>query len=124
MTIGYIYAITSPNTKFCYIGSTKNMKKRWGHHKDDFRRYLLNKPVCKNGRKMNYKSAYEILKYGDCKIEMVDSIEYTDRKELFELESFYINLIPNVLNKIDPSGDSAFVRQIRINGLINFTEKK
>ena len=102
MTNGYIYAITSPSTHLCYIGSTKNIKKRWAHHKDDFRRYLLDKPVCKHGKKMNYKSAFEILKYKDCTIQEIDFMDYENRKELFELESFYINIIPNVLNKIDP----------------------
>jgi hypothetical protein len=119
MTIGYIYAITSPNTPYCYVGSTKSIKKRWGHHNDDFRRYLLNKPVCKNGRKMNYKTSFEILKCGNCSIQEIDCIEYTDRKELFELEFFYINLIPNVLNKNNPAGGSDIVREIRIKGFNN-----
>jgi len=119
MTAGYIYAIISPSSPYCYIGSTKNIKKRWGHHKDDFRRYLLNKPVCKNGKKMNYKSAFELLKYKDCVIQEVDCIDFEDRRELFELESFYMNLIPNVLNKVNPAAEHPFIRELRINNLIN-----
>ena len=98
MALGFIYSISTPHSKYCYIGSTNDIKRRWGHHQDDFRRYLLNKPICKNGRKMNYKHSFELLKYGDCVIQEVDRMEYNDKSELRELESFYIDIIPDVIN--------------------------
>jgi len=65
--IGRIYKITSPSTDKIYIGSTKNtLNRRFRQHKD-------RSSTC---------SSTEIINYGDAQIELLEEMEYQDRKEL------------------------------------------
>jgi hypothetical protein len=96
MTItGRIYKITSPQTDTVYIGSTtQTLQKRLSKHKSDYKQY-------QNG-KVNYISSYEILKYGDAKIELIDENKYETMTELQYKEREYIELHKNAVNKQKP----------------------
>ena len=63
-----IYCIKSEQTNMIYIGSTteKYLSKRFGHHKADFRRWKLGK--------QHYISSFELLKYDDCYIELIENL--------------------------------------------------
>ena len=65
---GYIYKITSPNTNKIYIGSTTlTLLERLNTHKYHIERQNI--------------SSKEILKAGDAKIELIESIVFEDKKE-------------------------------------------
>jgi len=88
--IGRIYKITSSQTDKIYIGSTINgLLERLMNHKSQF----------KNNKK-NYCSSKEIVCFSDCKIELIDIIEFENKSELFKLEKTYINTTPNCVNKM------------------------
>ena len=63
-----IYKLVSSQTDKVYIGSTcqKQLSKRLGQHRQDYNRYL-------NGKKKEYMSSYEIVKYPDAKIILVQA---------------------------------------------------
>jgi hypothetical protein len=75
-----IYKLVSPQTDKVYIGSTcsKYLSSRLAQHKDCYKRYL-------NG-KYSYISSYEIVKYDDCKIVLIQS--YTDCQNSMEQRMF------------------------------------
>jgi len=78
-----IYKIYSPNTNKIYIGSTKKkLKCRIKEHKNDYKRYLNNK--------YHYISSFEIVKYDDCKIELLEELKCDNKKEQLEKEKYYI----------------------------------
>lgn len=59
-----IYKLTSAQTNKVYIGSTESsLSTRLSRHKADYRRYM-------NGLRTNITS-FEIVKYDDCKIDLV-----------------------------------------------------
>ena len=81
---GSIYKITNDNLN--YIGSTsQTINQRLSKHKNNYKNFL-------NG-KYRYCSSFEILKQNEkpFRIEMLEEIEYENRKDLFDLESKYIN---------------------------------
>lgn len=87
-----IYKIISKNTNNIYIGSTcKDIRKRFDEHKRNYNSFLNNK--CK------YIASFEILKYGDCKIELVEDCVYDTKAELRQREGYYIVNLDNVINK-------------------------
>ena len=80
---GKIYKIVSTETKNIYIGSTtQNLKKRLNNHKSDYKRYI-------NG-KYHYITSYEIIKYLDCKILEIRSLDNTTKNDLKEAEKIEI----------------------------------
>lgn len=82
---GNIYKISSPNTKMVYIGSTfKDINERFDEHKANF----------KTNKK--YVTSFEILKYDDCKIELLDSIKCNSTRDLLKLESEYCRRYSNI----------------------------
>lgn len=81
--IGYIYKLTSPKTDIIYIGSTvQKLSVRLSKHKHDYKRYL--------NKKYNYVSSFQVVKYDDAKIELIEQFEYDNRKDLLNLEGMYI----------------------------------
>jgi len=76
---GKIYKITSKQTDKIYIGSTKEaLELRFRMHKRDYRAYLKsNKSGC---------SSIELLKHGDCKIELIELFPCDSRLELCRRE--------------------------------------
>jgi hypothetical protein len=82
MNTGYIYTIKSNKTPKYYIGSTMhNVLKRFGQHLHDFKH-----KTC---------SSYEIIKYGDSFIEIIESVKYDDVKFLRSREMELIKLNTN-----------------------------
>lgn len=93
---GYIYAIKSHLTTDLYIGSTsKNINLRYSVHKSHYKQFLkdpLNSPI-------NCRS-FEILKYDDHYIELLETVSYNDKKELNIREGYHIiQNIENIVNK-------------------------
>lgn len=94
--IGRIYKITHPDSDLIYIGCTtkKYISERLGQHRYDLKRH--------NNGKYHYLGSFNLFKLeltnnNKCKIELIEAINYIDKKELFEKERYYINLN---LNKV------------------------
>lgn len=80
---GKIYSIRSHQTEGVYIGSTINtLPKRLYKHKKDCEYWI-------NGKK-NYVSSFEIIKYDDCYIELIENYPCNDRNELERQEGTHI----------------------------------
>ena len=94
-TTGMIYLLRSldPAAVNVYVGSTKNLIQRMRVHKCD--------------AKANRSSIYEYInKFGGWKnwtIEILETIEYTDRLELLKRERYHLEQYPNRLNKTIPT---------------------
>ncbi len=81
-----IYKIVSENYEGCYVGSTKQkwLCDRFSCHNVGYRRY------CSNKSKL-WVSSYDILKYGDCKIELIEETEDKSREAYWIKELKSIN---------------------------------
>jgi hypothetical protein len=92
-----IYKIYSPNTNKIYIGSTKKtLNKRLSVHKYNYNQYLKSK--------FHYISSFKLIKFNDCKIELLEEFIYNNKKEILEKERLYIeNNIINCVNLIIPT---------------------
>jgi hypothetical protein len=78
-----LYSIRSNQTDKYYVGSTYNtLSKRFYQHKTNYKRYLK--------RQTGYCSVFEILKYDDAYIEVLESHCGLDRYSLFRKEGEYI----------------------------------
>lgn len=90
---GKIYCIRSHQTNRVYIGSTINtLTKRFSNHKKDYRTYQT------NNKAGTYCSSFEILKYEDCYIELIENYPCIDKNELVRREGQTIRDTPNVVN--------------------------
>jgi Tat protein secretion system quality control protein TatD with DNase activity len=79
---GKIYKLTSSETTDIYIGSTKQpLCKRLREHKDDYTSFL-------KGR-FHYVSSFDLIKYVDCKIELIKEYPCNSKKELEREEGYY-----------------------------------
>jgi hypothetical protein len=91
--IGRVYKITSPQTEKVYVGSTKKtIEARFGDHKSDYKT---------RGDKINIGS-FDILKFDDAKVELLEEREFNNTKELYLLERFYMEQFENTTNKLRP----------------------
>ena len=76
---GYTYAVRSYQTDDIYIGSTLGtLRHRLYTHKNDLKRY--------NNGKHNYVTSFEIVKYDDAFIEMIEKYENVNKIELRKYE--------------------------------------
>jgi hypothetical protein len=96
-----IYKIISKNKEKIYIGSTCfSIYDRLNKHILDNEFY--------NKYKEHYVSSYEIIKYGDCNIELLESFNNIEKKELEKKESEYIKANVNIcVNIQDPTSRKA-----------------
>jgi hypothetical protein len=95
-SIGLIYKISSPSTDSVYIGSTtKTIQQRLRQHKADYKRYL--------NKTKNYVTSYEIVKYDDAIIELLEKLEYENKIELYDREAYYIKLDNKSINRVIPN---------------------
>lgn len=80
-----IYKLVSKRTKNFYIGSTikKDLSIRLSKHKHAFRRFY-------GGKSNNYLSAFEILKYPDAKIVLLEKYPTTSKDKLRRRERQWI----------------------------------
>jgi len=89
---GFIYKLTSSQTEKCYIGSTTNdPQKRLNDHKSNYK-YWLNG----TGR---YNTSYEIVKFGDVAMEILEEVEVESKKELHQIEGIYQRECDETVNK-------------------------
>ena len=89
---GKVYSIRSHQTDAVYIGATVSLlSKRLAGHKQGFTRW-------KNG-KQNYTSSYEILRYDDAYIELVETVRCNNKMELSRRAGGIIRSTENCVNK-------------------------
>jgi len=80
---GKIYSLRSYETDDIYIGSTtQSLAMRKGAHKADYKKYL-------NG-KNNFVTSFNIIKYDDCYIELIEEYSCENKQQLERKEGEYI----------------------------------
>jgi len=90
---GKIYSIRSHQTDDIYYGSTtQTLTKRLSKHKGNFKLWKENK--------YNYVSSFEIIKYDDCYIELVENFPCNNKDELHKREGEIIRANPCVNKNI------------------------
>jgi len=83
MNTGYIYKIVDNTNDNIYIGSTEDtLHNRLLQHKRNYTNY--------NKNNKNYTTSIDIIKNDDYKIELLETIEFSDKKDLRKLEQTYI----------------------------------
>jgi hypothetical protein len=90
---GKIYKIISNQTDEIYIGSTYQvyLSMRMRQHRGNFNSW-------KNGTR-KFVSSYEIIKYPDCQIILIEKYPCFTKDELRAREQHHINLNPNCVNR-------------------------
>jgi hypothetical protein len=89
---GKIYKIVSDQCELPYIGSTtKSIEYRFRKHRDKYNCWL-------NG-KSNFNTSFEILKYGDARVELIEDYPCNYKEELEKREGLYIQVGINCVNK-------------------------
>ena len=84
MNTGYIYKIVDNTNDNIYIGSTiHTLHNRLLEHKRHYTKYQKDKCIA-------YTSSFDIIKNDDYKIELLETIEFSDKKDLRKLEQTYI----------------------------------
>lgn len=80
---GSVYVIRSHQTEDVYYGSTTQMLcKRMATHRQDYKKWLRDAH--------GYMTSFKLLKYDDAYIELVEEVEFQNKKELHAREGFYI----------------------------------
>ena len=91
---GYTYALRSYQTEDIYIGSTLGtLRQRLYKHKQDLKQY--------NDGKYGYVTSYEIVKYDDAFIEMIEKYENVNKIELRKYEGITIRNTKCVNKRIE-----------------------
>ena len=86
---GKVYMITNGENNLIYIGSTyRPLSYRFSIHKYNFKKYTNNNTGC-------YMSAYDVLRYQNCEIELIENVNCNSRKDLQNREKHYIQLYGN-----------------------------
>ena len=76
---GYTYAVRSYQTDDIYVGSTLGtLRQRLYRHKNDLKQF--------NNGKYHYVTSYEIVKYDDAFIEMIEKYDNVNKIELRKFE--------------------------------------
>jgi len=92
--IGYVYVIRSHQTDDVYYGSTTQMLcKRMAHHRACCKNWL-------NGT-YHYVTSFELLKYEDAYIELVETVNFENKQQLYAVEGTYIRK-NKCVNKVIP----------------------
>jgi predicted GIY-YIG superfamily endonuclease len=87
-----IYRICSSYTDKVYYGSTTaDLKNRLQIHQKHYEKYLI-------GKFSNYISSFELMRYDDAYIELVEVVYCENKNELSYRESQWILLDPNRVN--------------------------
>lgn len=83
---GKIYKIISDQTDMIYVGSTseKYLSSRLNRHRSNYKGYLVGK--------YNYVTSFEILKYDDAKIILLELYPCQCREQLLAKEQSYIDI--------------------------------
>lgn len=97
-TFGKIYKITSSHCDDVYIGSTTlTLSTRFSIHSCHYNKWFRGDA--------NYISSFEIMKYADAKIELIENFSCESRQQLVERERYHIE--QNVCVNIRVPGRSA-----------------
>lgn len=92
--IGYVYVIRSHQTDDVYYGSTTQMLcKRMASHRACYKCWL--------NETKNYVSSYDILKYDDAYIELVEQVNFENKQELTAREGHHIRTNKCVNKRIE-----------------------
>ena len=93
-TIGKIYKIYSEQYNKVYIGSTTRLLlQRFMQHKRDYRKY--------NKGNTNFITSFHILQYDDANIELIEEVQFDDKKDLIRRERFHIENSDCVNRKVE-----------------------
>jgi hypothetical protein len=94
---GKIYKLYSPQTDKIYIGSTcRLLCQRMGSHRSKYKEYINNA--------FHYITCFDILKFDDCKISLIENVIGTCKKDLHKRERFHIESNKDIcVNKMTPS---------------------
>jgi hypothetical protein len=88
-----IYLIRSHQTELVYVGSsTMQLSKRLANHKNTYKHWL-------NTHKGSYTRSYDILKYNDAYIELLEEYPCENKQQLLRREGEHIRNL-NCVNKI------------------------
>lgn len=89
-SLGKIYKIISNQTDKIYIGSTiqKYLSDRLGGHNYEYKRFL-------SGEK-KYISSFDLMKYEDHKIILLENFPCNTKEELLAREQYYIDMNKNI----------------------------
>ena len=95
---GKIYKLISNQTEDVYYGSTIEDKitNRLSKHRGSYKRWL--------SKKSKYTTSYEIVKYDDCKIILVENYPCDTKYELAAQEQYYIDNFSCVNKQKAPTG--------------------
>ena len=93
-----MYQINSDSTDAVYIGSTcDKLNRRMSEHRANYKQYLKGK--------YNYITAFDILKYGDAEICLIENFPCEDKQQLLQREGFHVRRFKghsNCVNKYIP----------------------
>ena len=93
MPIGRIYKIVADETDKVYIGSTtKPIRIRFNEHKSCYKTNSL------SGNNSKY-----IFEYPNPRIELLEEVEFNDKRELYKIERRHIEANNNCVNQILPT---------------------
>lgn len=90
-----IYTIRSPHTDKYYIGSTRSpLRKRLYEHTNSYKVWCKTTDIVAQ----RYLTSYEILKYGDAYIELLEEYPCENAQQLHKREGEHIRLHSNCVN--------------------------
>jgi hypothetical protein len=116
---GKVYVLRSHQTDDVYYGSTcSTLSKRLYNHKCDYKSYSVNKTK-------SWISSYDIVKYPDVYIELVEECPCESRIQLLKREGEYIRANPCVNKNIagNTNGDTKeYKKQHRLQNLEHYKE--
>lgn len=93
---GKIYKLKSSHTDKVYIGSTTlDLDIRKQKHKEAYKLY-------KDGKKQRYCSSFEIVKYPDFTIELVEEKKCNSLSSLLKTETEVIHRTSKTVNQMNP----------------------
>ena len=98
-----VYKIVSNSTDLVYVGSTTQpLYNRIAGHRRQYKKY-------QNGAD-NYVTSYEMLKYGDCEIVLLEDCPCDRKEQLYARERYFIETLACV-NKVIPGRKQAEYRE-------------
>ena len=105
---GKLYKLVSDFTEKTYVGGTiKELSVRKSEHETGCDRWINEKP------NSPYVSSFELLKLGECRIELLENFPCNNRRELDERERYWIENTPNCVNKVIPFRTAEELRERR-----------
>jgi len=116
--LGKIYKICSYQTDECYVGSTteKTLSRRLANHRGNLKLWI------KDPKKQTYMTSFEILKYDDYYIELVELFPCNSKDELLKQEGKVIRL-NNCVNRCIAGRSSKEYRQDNLEHYQNYMKE-